>query len=111
MPQCQRSDDAEERWIEDMFPLVRENIFGADAEKNREEEKVIIVRVVQQQRDRHTTDVGAQRNNPFAPAKEPMKKHLERAARTNGQEDLRRTAVEAKNRASENGIQRQERGE
>ena len=111
MPQCQGSDDAEERWIEDMFSLVRENIFGADAEKNRQEQKVIIVRVVQQQRDRHTTDVGAQRNNPFAPAEEPMKKHLERAARDNGQKDLRRTAIEAKNRASKNCIQCQEGGE
>ena len=51
MSQRQRSDDAEERRIEKMFSLVRENVFGADAEKNRQKQKIVIVRIVQQQRD------------------------------------------------------------
>ncbi len=55
MSQRQRSDDAEERRIDKMFSLVRENVFGADAEKNRQKQKIVIVRIIQQQRDRHAT--------------------------------------------------------
>ena len=111
MPQCQRSDDAEERRIEEMFSLVRENVFGADAEKNREKQKIVIVRIIQQERDRHATDISTQRNNPFVPAEKPVKKHLERTAGRNGQQDLQRTAIKAQDRATENGIESQKDGE
>jgi len=58
--------------------------FG-DLEKDRQEQKIVIVRVIQQQRDGHATDISAQRNNPFVLAETPMKKHLKRAAGHNGQ--------------------------
>ena len=111
MSQRQRSDDAEERRIEKMFSLVRENVFGADAEKNRQKQKIVIVRIIQQQRDRHATDVGTQRNNPFTLAEKPMKKHLEQTAGHNGQQNLQRAAIKAQDRATENGIESQEGGE
>ena len=88
MPQRQRSDDPEERRVEKMFSLVRENVFGADAEKNWQKQKIVIVRIIQQQRDRHATDISTQRNNPFALAEKPMKKHLEQTAGQNGQQNL-----------------------
>ena len=111
MPQCQRSDDAEERRIENMFSLVRQNILRADAEKYRQEQKIVVVRVVQQQRDRRATDIRAQRNNPFVPAEKPMKKHFERTAGRNCQQNLQWAAIKAQDRAAENGIQGQESGE
>ena len=105
MPQRQRCDDAEERRIEKMFSLVGEDVFGADAEKNRQKQKIVIVRIIQQQRDGNATDIGAQRNDPFAPAKKPMKKHFERAAGHNSQQNLQRTAIKAQDCAAENGIE------
>src|SRR6267378_2895768 len=69
------------------------------------------MRVVQQQCNRHATDVSAQRNNPFTSAEKPMKKRLEQTTRQNGEQNLCRTAIKAKYRAAENCIQCQESGE
>jgi hypothetical protein len=94
-----------------VLSLKREDVLRSDAEKNRQEKQVVVMRIVQQQGDRNAADICAQGNDPFVAEEQPMQEHVQGAAGDDGQQDLGWASIEAKYRTAKNGVQGEQRGE
>ena len=106
----QRAGDAEKRGIEMMAAAEGDEIFRADGEEDRQEKEVVVVRIIQQQREREAADARTERDDP-APAQNAVQHHVERAAARDGEQHLPRPAIEPQHRATERRVERQQRRE
>jgi len=105
MAQHESSNNAEERRVEYVLALVGEDVFGADAEKNREKEEIAIVRVIQQQGNGNAADIGAQREYQLAAAEEPVQENFQGTSGQNREQNLDWISAEPENRATEDCVE------
>ncbi len=107
----QRGGDAEQGRVEDVAAFPREQILRPDGQEDRKEQKEVVMRVVEDDRQGEPGDVGAEWDQQSPLPKEPVERHVEAARGRDGDQDLLRIAVETEPERADDRIERQQHRE
>src|SRR5437867_1468608 len=94
-----------------MAAFVSKDVFRTHRQVDRQKKQVIVVRVIQEQREGYASYVGADGKEKSAAAQKIVERHIQQARRYHREKNLSRVPVEAKECAAQDGIRGQDDGE